>query len=48
MMEQLRQRLEAAELRRRQQLRNRQHQADEPIPWWGRRPPPARRNSRLQ
>lgn len=33
LMEQLRQRLEAAEVRRRQQRRNRLHQADEPTPW---------------
>ena len=33
LMEQLRQRLEAAEVRRRQQRRNRLQQADEPTPW---------------
>jgi Ca-activated chloride channel homolog len=33
LMEQLRQRLEAAEVRRREQRRNRLHQADEPTPW---------------
>lgn len=33
LMEQLRQRLEAAEVRRQQQRRNRLHQADEPTPW---------------
>ena len=33
LMEQLRQRLEAAEVRRRQQRRNRLHEADEPSPW---------------
>ena len=33
LMEQLRQRLEAAEVRRRQQRRNRLHQADEPMLW---------------
>ena len=33
LMEQLRQRLEAAEVRRRQQRRNRLHQAEEPTPW---------------
>ena len=33
LMEQLRQRLEAAEVRRRQQRRNRLHEADEPTPW---------------
>lgn len=33
LMEQLRERLEAAEVRRRQQRRNRLHEADEPTPW---------------
>jgi tetratricopeptide (TPR) repeat protein len=33
LMEQLRQRLEAAEVRRRAQRRNRLHEADEPTPW---------------
>ena len=38
LMEQLRQRLGAVAVRRRQQRRNRLHQADEPTLWWEERP----------
>jgi hypothetical protein len=47
LMEQLRQRPEAAEVRPGQQRRNRRHQAEEPTPWQDARPS-TRRNSRLQ